>query len=288
MSNLATIHDSGGVIRAALEGIDTWRTARDAVRLLDAHQLEPAHPHDARATLSDQLLVDVLAGRPVPQDIVGTAQNLTARREAGLAVNEAVASARAELRQMMDAAVQCNWSALFRGLDSELQEVLDQARGLARLDELSSADAAVAADRVDDFKAWQAVLRRHATVRSTQSMLIRRADLTVRFPETAYLRSPEAVWADWTEWRVRGYVEDEYGNRTRLTPPWPVGDDGHVNANLAGSASFLSWALDADVELIVPTPAELEQERIRLEQVLHPEPVESLVVGASTRTVRLR
>ncbi len=264
---------------AALWSLPAWAAA--AERLLALQALPPFDPGAGADELAESLADALATGEGITrEDLLDRARAAVAQDDAARLANAALTRAATQLVGELDAVVHKSWPALFGALDRELNNLVREARALQHLDELADAEAAIAADRAADFRVWQDICRRHASVRTRQMTLQRlagtNADQSVtRFVEAPFFKSPEALWRSWPQWHGQegaAWVGDPFtGGGRLLSPPWPTDSRGVITYGVAGSEEFLRWALASDATLWVPSPAQLTQEARRLAKTLEPQ-----------------
>ena len=298
-SELSRVHNDTGTVGAALATIPAWSAAATALRALDASPRMVA-PGDPQETAIAVLLDALRDGKPAPENLASVVSEAITAATTYQTINAARERARVELCNDLDAAVRTNWAVIFGALNDELGEVLDAARQMDDVASLSSAEAAISADRVDDWRTWQGLAARHATVRAAQSRVASASGMLegTNHAELLFLRDPRAGFEHWRAWRTHGHLIDpRTKQRQRLTPPWPTDESGRLTVNVAGSADFLSWLLTSKSEAWVPSPNELRAQSARLDEEIapgdlpqrahvHRDPAPEQYVDPNTVTVR--
>lgn len=274
-SEFRSLHAGTGIVRATLERLEDWRRPAEGLRLLDAGMPDQSTAPDAAGELAGVLVDAVTAGRPVPDDVADRAHRLVKSAEADAALSRAFHAAREELTTQLDDALRRNWGTILRALNDELQDVVAQARGLSNLSQLHSAEAAIASDRADDYRAWRALVDRNASVRREQMIILRKSGIGIPggHAEIPYLSKPEKVFKHWAAWRRDGALLDpESGLSEPLTPPWPARDPrGVLTVTDASAEEFLAWSVMAGAELWIPEARQMAAEADRLTQIAYPD-----------------
>lgn len=249
--------------------------ATERLKRLDASArvTPPGDPHE-------RLVTAILDNDgTVPTDILALAEKAMGGAVAWNLANDAITQARNELNRQLEAALIDQWDVILGKLHVELEEIVAEASSIRRGTHLDNADAAIAAGRVDEYQRWQALLSRHSNIRATQSQLLQADDEHFENPESfrevAFIRDVEEAFEHWPEWRRTGYLENIHDARDRktLTPPWPLdpaSNPKRLRSTDAGAPEFLTWALEHDVTLWVPTRAELADELDRVARLVRP------------------
>jgi len=156
--------------RTHIAGLAEVETALDEVeRRLTAAHATPRPEHDA----ADDVLPDVLAGQPIPRDI---GERLLVLRQA----NEAAAASVMALQRLRDRLWQRQRDIQVTHADDalaflrrELTTLLASARpALAELGDADDAQAAVTADRVDQWRQATELAARYAELRQAQMVIV--------------------------------------------------------------------------------------------------------------------
>lgn len=257
-SELAAFHGSSS-FRPMLEQIPSWVQARDALVALSKIKLPAAgtdHALDLARTVADDVRSgDKVTGASVLAEAAALAQQSVAR---DLAVT-ALTHARIELLQDLDDAARSQWARFYAALNDELTETLTGLRAIANPRAILTAEAAINADRVDDHRRFNDLITQYVSIRGRQDRLDREAGVTPRFAESRLLRTPETAWPEWRryqlggEWAVHPVTGEPPSHP--LTAPWEQHGD---------AVDVLLWALEANAELWVPTPRQLNAEGERL------------------------
>lgn len=269
-TELAAIHSDAGIIGETLASIPAWRTVADALTALAASP-RPVPPGDPADIVKAHLLDAVRNGSSVPDDLPEVAAKAAGAASAFAALVAGRDNARRELAADLDAALRGHWSTLFEALNAELGAIVEAARTLAPLEDLTDAETAVRADRVPDYQAYRALLSRYAAVRTAQSRLARHSDALaeVTHAEVMFIAAPDSAFPDWAAWRTTGHkVDPRTKQRIRLSPPWPCDPSGRLTVSDAGSPEFLRWILTSRARAWVPTPHQMREESARLDALM--------------------
>lgn len=265
-SDLRQVHSLGGPLGAALAADDRWRAAVEALHALQAAGRPLADVGDPVEDLAAELTE--AAGNGESIDVLERAAAHSARADSVRVARLALQRAQTELETELDHAAKAAYPALYRALADQFAEVAEQLTAMPAPRQLTSAETAIDAGRVDDWQAWRKLLDRHAQIRNQQGNLMRLTGVGTPYTEAAFIRHPDRLWPEWiTFHRDGGHVSDLDDPRRGepIVPPWPTDRDGRVPAAGAGSEVFLRWALEAGAQLWVPTPDELARETRRLE-----------------------
>ena len=269
-SEMKLLHRMTGTAGAALREDPDWSSAAQGLAAVaDAlAQLRSAAPTDPAALLVDELTKAALAGEPIKLlDLASVhAERATARELAA----RAVTAAQRRLEDDLGNAARRAVPRMFDAVASEFAALWCDLRAVDEVDQLATAEQAIAADRAHDWTRWCDLLARNTELRREQALLIKRAGLaTGVYPETLVLAAPDQVWPRWALEQTNGreLVRDN-GDIEHLVPPWPVDDRGALSLNVAASDVFVRWALTADVTPRIPTPNQIRDESTRLAALL--------------------
>lgn len=237
---------------------------------------------DPEQYVADALLAALATGAEL--DWFGPAREAVDEQAVVVAARGGKRLALQHLDGELEALVTAGTDHVLRALDRDLATTLAQVRKLPKRHQLRTLEAAVDADRLDDFRKLEQLLNHYAGIRGDQRHELARHDggQPSQLPEAAVLRSVDKVFPLWPIWRSHGVlVDDSYGtNEQLLTPPWPTRAEGSRNrprdfAEDSADGRFLLWAVDNDVPLWVPDRSQLEAEEARLADVLERRPITS-------------
>lgn len=276
------------LLRDALENLDGWRAAADALAVVERTNLGTVSHGSDRDVVTALILEQADAGKTDPAAILDAAARATARDAAIPLAAAALVNARRRLVGDMDAAIRDAWPQLFGALADEFDAMLDRARSMKAPDQLTTAEAAERAGRTDDRATWRKITAENAAIRDAQAILLSATSLDhgIR-PEALHLRDVEQTFPDWAAWVTAGGVDNPLGVRTPITAPWPLlkrrnlqrdGDligfddrdlsrDDSLSVDVAKSPAFLVWVIDSGAHAWLPTPAELRAESTRLDNL---------------------
>ncbi len=276
---LGVVHRTNSpALRAALAELPAWIEVATTLTRLE----ETAPPRENYASVEVNvaaIIVDALrSDDAVPADIHDKAAEAHAWVNSRTAVQAGVEAARAELAADLDSAVWSRSAVLFASLHAQLADVVQTVSGLRdNLGSLATAETAVAADRVAEYRQLQEAGARYADVRAAQGTLTRAlAEQDARFPEALLLRDVVGLFPEWVAWRRYGFLIDpRTRNRRPLQQPWPQDDTKQRPLAAAGkSLEFLVWAVSNDAPMWVPDLRQLDTELARL-ALLHDGPSQS-------------
>lgn len=174
MSPLISAADTNPHLAAALDATN-YRTA--ATSLTSLKTAAQAWPDAARTwdDLATELIAKLDAGETF--DLPSEAAKL-AQEQATMQVVKSVAEqAAGSLRARRDSAIAGHAADAEAYLDAELKALVTKARGVrTKLDGIADADAAIAAGKTKEWKAWSDCVQAHTDLREAQRQLIMRVD----------------------------------------------------------------------------------------------------------------
>lgn len=287
-SDLRQVHSLGGPLGAALAADDRWRAAVDALNALHAAgRAVRTDAGDPVAELADALTEAAASGQPV--DVLAMASDRSASAEAVRTARLALQRAQVQLETELDDAARAAFPSLFRALADQFAEIVDGLTAMPRTGQLASAASAIDAGRVEDWQTWRGLLERHATIRQQQGKLMRLTGVATPYTEAAFIRRPDRLMPDWAAYHRDGgriLDPDSPDRGAAITTPWPTDVDGRVPAAGAASEAFVTWALEAEAELWLPTPDELAAESRRLAALITATQVDGTPVTGRDREAR--
>lgn len=261
-SEYATLHTSRSpAMRSALSalpGYDSAKAGYDSAQAAITATLAAAPP----AVADEQLLAEVVdalsAGRELP-DLGSRALEAEQAGQRLAAERRVLGMAAERIKQDLDGTLQGDIRAVFRDLQRQLAQVLDDVRPLVEVFGAGEVDRISAIDRDLDveWKNFRRLLGVYSDIRDAQRKLAlhsRRAELVqYKLDPHDLFSNVVDVFPHWREWAKHGFlVEPTTGRRVPISAPWP--ED-------YASWAFLAWLSTSQAKPWVPTVEEAEANR---------------------------
>lgn len=213
---------------------------------------------DAAEAIAHDTVVDALdAGRPIPPDVFQGVVEAHLRVVGAAGANETARRIDEALSQALDDAITSHRDAIYGQLHQRLTAAVDAARdGSQDLAGATTAEAAIAADKADSWRAVTNARAEYVRIRAAQRLMYRYADEVDETDKlnrvVLVLANPGDVWDRVGAWLWTGTETDRRGNVRHLEPPWPDPWRG-----TDGVAEHFDWAIATpDARPWVPTTTE--------------------------------
>lgn len=277
---LSSVHNPGSPLLAELLAeIGEYREVLDALRVLDP--IDP--PDGASATsnaafvLADELEAAALSGDLDAEGIPTRAHYLLSAIQTRVLVGDALNAARVSLASRLGDVVHAHADSMLAALNDRLRDVTTGCRALAKtgpVERLLDGGSAFDDGRSEEFETFRELAARYADIRDAQSRLVRsirpRGQSSSRNVDEAEIFADTlSVMKHWAAWKEHGHVvQRKVGGKVQVTAPWPGSTRKNLTDGTASKPEFLAWAVDSGAQLWVPTGAQLDAARERLQHEL--------------------
>lgn len=263
-------HGVDAAIRDSTPGYADACRAVDLLAKLEAPTGGGGSPYMA-TEISSRLLARALADDLTAQDALTITRDTIAEYSETEATSKAISDARAAAKQHRDNLV--GLDAYLTGYAEAFEVLLADLRTLRPLKQILTAEAAIAADRLEDYQRVSDLFAAHQGLRARHFKLLRdHLYNNLELPEAAVFVDVHSFFPHWAPWRTGDSTLITRNGREHTQPvrvPWPTQQHGAAARReferVAATTEFLVWAVETPtVRLWMPALASFEKAQVKL------------------------